>query len=68
MKKYLFAIPLIIGMFCVTLPSQVWAISLYNAGGLKTAFREISKNFTVKYGIPVTQVSGPCGSLLNYSN
>ncbi|WP_375512973.1 substrate-binding domain-containing protein [uncultured Nostoc sp.] len=63
MKKYLFAISLITGMLGVTLPSQVWAVSLYNAGGLKAAFGKISKNFTVKYGIPITQVSGPCGLL-----
>ncbi|MEH2180275.1 hypothetical protein [Nostoc sp.] len=65
MRKYLFAIPLITGVFGVTLPIQVWAVTLYNAGGLKTAFRKISKNFTAKYGIPVTQVSSPCGSILN---
>ncbi|MEH2304838.1 hypothetical protein [Nostoc sp.] len=47
--KYLFAIPLITTMFGVTMPSQVWAVYLYNAGGLKTAFGEISKNFTAKY-------------------
>ena len=43
MKKYLFAISLITGILGVTLPSQVWAVSLYNAGGLKAAFGEISK-------------------------
>ncbi|WP_174709886.1 hypothetical protein [Nostoc sp. TCL240-02] len=47
--KYLFVIPLITGKFGVTMPSQVWAVSLYNAGALKTAFGEISKNFTAKY-------------------
>jgi ABC-type molybdate transport system substrate-binding protein len=50
-------------MFGVTMHSQVWAVSLYNAGGLKTAFGEISKNFTAKYDIPVTQVSVFCGWL-----
>ncbi|MEH1865909.1 MAG: hypothetical protein V7K69_13010 [Nostoc sp.] len=54
--KYLFAIPLITAMFGVTMSSQVWAVSLYNAGGLKTGFGEISKNFTAKYDIPYTSV------------
>ncbi|MEH1800475.1 hypothetical protein FD724_36765 (plasmid) [Nostoc sp. C057] len=61
--KYLFAIPLITRILGVTMPSQVWAVSLYNSGSLKTAFDEISKNFTAKYDISVTQVSSPYGSL-----
>ena len=63
MKKYLLAVSIITSIFGVTLPSQVKAVTLYNAGALGSAFREISNNFTEKYGIPVTQVTGPCGSL-----
>ena len=63
MKKSLFAISIVTSIFGITLPSQAQAVTLYNAGALKSAFGEISHNFTEKYGIPVTQVSGPCGSL-----
>lgn len=63
MIKYLFAVSLVTCVLDVTFPSQVQAVTLYNAGALRTALGEISNNFTEKYGIPVTQVSGPCGSL-----
>lgn len=63
MKKHLFAISIATLISGVTLARQVHAVTLYNAGALRTAFGEISHKFTEKYGIPVTQVSAPCGSL-----
>ncbi|MBD2775200.1 molybdate ABC transporter substrate-binding protein [Iningainema tapete] len=63
MKKYLFAVSLITGIVSATLASKVQAVTLYNAGSLRNALGEISNNFTQTYGIGVTQVSGPSGSL-----
>lgn len=63
MKKYLFAISFIACIVSATLTSKVQAVTLYNAGSLRNALGEVSNNFTQTYGIEVTQVSSPSGSL-----
>lgn len=63
MKKHVFAVSLVTCVCSVVLPNQAFAAVLYNAGSLGNALKEVSSDFTQKYGIPVTQVSGPSGSI-----
>ena len=63
MKKHVFAVSLVTCVCSVMLPNQAFAAVLYNAGSLGNALKEVSADFTQKYGIPVTQVSGPSGSI-----
>ncbi|NEU72319.1 extracellular solute-binding protein [Hassallia byssoidea VB512170] len=63
MNKHLFAVSLVTCVCSVMLPNQAFAAVLYNAGSLGNALKEVSSDFTQIYGIPVTQVSGPSGSI-----
>lgn len=63
MKKHVFAASLITCVCSVMLPNQAFAAILYNAGSLGNALKEVSRDFTQIYGIPVTQVSSPSGSI-----
>lgn len=63
MKKYFFAVSFVTCLVSATLASKVQAVTLYNAGSLGNALAEVHNNFTQTYGIGVTQVSGPSGSL-----
>ncbi len=63
MKKHFLAVSLITCVCSITLPNQAKAAVLYNAGSLGNALKEVSGDFTQKYGITVTQVSGPSGSI-----
>lgn len=63
MKKHFLAISLVTCVCSVMLPNQAFAAVLYNAGSLGNALKEVSSDFTQIYGIPVTQVSGPSGSI-----
>jgi molybdenum ABC transporter molybdate-binding protein len=63
MTKHVFAVSLVTCVCSVMLPNQAFAAVLYNAGSLGNALKEVSSDFTQIYGIPVTQVSGPSGSI-----
>lgn len=63
MIKNVFAVSLVTCVCSVMLPNQAFAAVLYNAGSLGNALKEVSSNFTQTTGIPVTQVSGPSGSI-----
>lgn len=63
MTKHVFAVSLVTCVCSVMLPNQAIAAVLYNAGSLGNALKEVSSDFTQKYTIPVTQVSGPSGSI-----
>ncbi|AFY51245.1 ABC-type molybdate transport system, periplasmic component [Nostoc sp. PCC 7524] len=61
MKKQFCAFSLIACAVNVTLPTPVFAVTLYGAGSLRNSLTEVTQAFTAEYGIPVTTYFGPSG-------
>ncbi len=59
----LFAVSLFACTLSVGLQKSAEAVTLYGAGSLTDSLTEVSRDFTTKYGIPVTTQFGPSGAL-----
>jgi ABC-type molybdate transport system substrate-binding protein len=61
MKKQFCAFSLIAFAVNVTLPTPVFAVTLYGAGSLRNSLTEVAQAFTADYGITVETYFGPSG-------
>ncbi|WP_427156889.1 molybdate ABC transporter substrate-binding protein [Aliinostoc sp. HNIBRCY26] len=61
MKKQFLAFSLIACAVNVTLPTPVFAVTLYGAGSLRNSLTEVAQAFTTEYGITVDTYFGPSG-------